>query len=120
MQLNREHQLLVYADYVIILGNNIHTIKKNTKALLGASKKVGLKVNAKKTEYMFVTHHQNAQQNHKLLNANKSSENVVKFRYVGMTLTNQNCIHEEINNRLNSRNDYYHSVHNIFVFLSPH
>jgi hypothetical protein len=34
-----------------------------------------------------------------------------------MTVSNQNLIHEEINNRVNSGNASYHSVLNLF---SPH
>jgi hypothetical protein len=42
--------------------------------------------------------------------ANRSFENVVQFRYLGMTITNQNLIQEEIKRRLNSGNACYHSV----------
>jgi hypothetical protein len=51
---------------------------------------------------MVVSRHQNAGQNHNLLTANKSFENVAKFEYLGTTATHQNFIHEEIKNRLNS------------------
>ena len=44
--------LLVYADDVNILGGIIHTARKNTEALVIASKEISLEVN-KKTEYMF-------------------------------------------------------------------
>jgi hypothetical protein len=37
-KLNGTHQLLVYADDVNLLGNNIDTIKKNTETLIDVSK----------------------------------------------------------------------------------
>ena len=60
MKLNGTHQLLVYADDVNILGGSVHTIKKNAKALVAASKETGLEVNADKTKYMVMSQDQNA------------------------------------------------------------
>jgi nitrous oxide reductase len=46
---------LAYADDVNIVGENIDTVQKNTKALLDGSKEVGLEVNPEKTKYMLMS-----------------------------------------------------------------
>jgi hypothetical protein len=66
---------------------------------------------------MLLFHHQNAWQNHDIKIANRCSENVAQFRYLGTTVTNQNLIHEEIQRRLNSGIACYHSFHKL---LSSH
>jgi hypothetical protein len=45
LKLNGTHQLLVYADDMNILGDDIDIIKKNTQTLIDASKEIGLEVN---------------------------------------------------------------------------
>jgi hypothetical protein len=54
------HQLLLYADDVNLLGDNINAIKKNTEAPIDASNEVGLEVDTEKTMYMWISCHQNA------------------------------------------------------------
>jgi hypothetical protein len=75
MKLNGTHQILAYAGNVNILGENIDTIQKNTKALLDASKEVGLEVNPEKTKYdMLMSRFQKAGQRHGIKIANRSFE----------------------------------------------
>jgi hypothetical protein len=91
-------------------GENISTTKKNTEALLDASKEVGLEVNQEKTKYMLMSCSQKIGQKHSIKIANRSFEDVAKFRYLEATLTDQNCMHKEIKNRLNSANACYRLV----------
>jgi hypothetical protein len=63
-----------------------------------------------------VSHVQNTDQNQDIRIGNRSFENVSQFKYLGMTVTNQNLIQEEIKRRLNSCNACYHSVQNLLSF----
>jgi hypothetical protein len=63
------------------LGGSIHTIRKNTEALLIASKEIGLKANAEKTKYMVMSQDQNAGQNGNIQIGNKSFETVEQFKF---------------------------------------
>jgi hypothetical protein len=75
---------------------------------LDAGKEVGLEVNPEKSKYMLRPPYQKAGQRHCIKKANSSFEYVVALKYLGTTLTDQNCMHEEIKSRLNSGNSCYH------------
>jgi hypothetical protein len=86
LKLNGTHQLLVCADGVNLVGDNICTIKRNMEALIDVSKEVDLEVSTEKTMYMLMCHYQNGGQNHVIKIANRYFENVAQFRYLGMII----------------------------------
>jgi hypothetical protein len=57
--------------------------------------------------------HPNSGQNQNTRIANESFENVAKFKYLGMVLTNQNDVHDEIKSRVHLENACYYSVQNL-------
>jgi len=122
LKLNGTHQVLAYADDVIILGGSVDTVKKNAEALVAATKEIGLEVNVHKTKYLTVSRDQNAGRIHSMMIDNSPIERVEEFKYLGTTLTNQNSIQEEIKSRLKSGNACNYSVQNILSsrFVSKH
>jgi hypothetical protein len=83
LELNCTHQLLVYADDVNLLGDNIDTMKKNRENLIDASKEVGLEENTEKTKYMLLSLHHNTGQNYDIKIANRCFENAAQFKIFG-------------------------------------
>jgi hypothetical protein len=59
-----------------------------------------------------MSHHQTAGHNCNINRANKPFKNAAEFKYLCMTVTNQNFINEEIKSRLNLWNACYYSVQN--------
>jgi hypothetical protein len=114
VELNGIHQLFVYADDVNLLHDSVNKIKENSETLLEASRDIGLEVNLEKTKYMIMSRHPNSGQNQNIRIANESFENGAKLKYLGMTLTIQNNVHDEIKGRLNSGNACYYSVQKLF------
>jgi hypothetical protein len=49
LKFNWTYKFATYAKDVIVLGDNVDTIKKNTETLIDASKEVGLEINVQKT-----------------------------------------------------------------------
>jgi hypothetical protein len=57
-------------------------------------------VNPEKTNYMLMSRSQKIGRNRSIKRANRSFEDVAKFKYFGTKLTDQNCMHEEIKGRI--------------------
>jgi hypothetical protein len=70
-------------------------------------------VKPEKTRYVLVSCCQKAWQRQSVKIGNRSFKDVAKFRYLVTTLTDQNCIHEEVKSRLNLRKACYHSVQSL-------
>ena len=94
LELNGKHQLLVYADDINTLGENLQTIRENAEIFIKTSNDIGLEVYSEKTKYMIRSHHQNVIQNQNIVIENLSFEKVEKFKYLGVTVTNTNDIRE--------------------------
>jgi len=69
-----------------MLGGSIHSIEKNTEALVFASKEIGQEVNTDKTKYMVMSLDQDAGQCHNMNIDSSSLERVEEFKYLGTTL----------------------------------
>ena len=109
-------QLGVYADDANVLGGSVHTIRKNTEALVIASKEIGLEANADNIKHTTMSRDQNAGQNTSIMIDNKSSKRVKQSKYLRTTLTNTNSIHDKIKSSLKSGNACYHSVENLLSY----
>jgi hypothetical protein len=91
---------------------HIETVN-STEALLDACNEVGLEVNPEKTKYILMSRNQKIGQKRSMKIANRSFEDVAKFRYLGTTPTDQNYMHEEIKSRLNSGDACYRLVQSL-------
>jgi hypothetical protein len=71
---------------------------------------IALEVNAEKTKYTVMSRDRNAGRSHSVKIEDTSIERVEEFKYLGMTLTDQSSIQEEIKSRLELGNACFHSV----------
>ena len=63
---------LVFSVKVNIFGESVHTMKKNTGAVVVAGKEIGLEVRTDKTKYTVISRDQNAGRRHKIKIDNSS------------------------------------------------
>jgi hypothetical protein len=96
---------------------SIQTINENADALVVASK-IGLEVDADKTQYMVMFQDQKTGRSQCMKTDNSSFARMEEFKHLGTTLTNQNSIQEEIRSRLKSGIACYHSVQNLLSSIA--
>ena len=96
-----------------MLGENLQTVKEHVENFIKPSKDIDLEINSEKTKYMITSRRQNVIQNQNIVIGNLSFENVEKFRYLEVTVTNTNDIREEIKRRINMGNACYYSLEKI-------
>jgi len=78
-------------------------LKENAKALVAATREIGLETSADKAKYMVMTRDQNEGRIHSVRIDNSTFERVEEFKYLGTTLTNQNSIPEEMKSQTEVR-----------------
>ena len=98
--MNGKPQLLVYNDDVNMLGENLQTVRENAEIFIKASKNIDLEVNYENTKYMITSRHQNIVRNQITVIENLPFENEVRFKYLGVTVTNTNDIREETKRKI--------------------
>ena len=118
LELNGKHQFLVYVDDANMLGENLQTVQETTEIAIKASKDIGLEVNSEKAKYMITSCHRKVGQNPNRVIGNLWFENVKKFKYLGVTVTNTTDIREEIKRRINVGNARFYSLEKKFYCLA--
>jgi sorting nexin-29 len=91
-------QMLAYADEINIIGQTTTAVKETFLKLEKAAQEIGLRVNESKTKYMEITCKPNKMQY--LIVDNYKFEKVNEFKYLGMLITANNNLTQEINHRL--------------------
>lgn len=113
MQLVGNQSVLAFADDVVILGNTVNEMSNTAKSFIRAGELIGLKVNEGKTKYMHLS-----KDKIPFLNPIKidhfTFQAVASFRYLGSTLTYNNDISKEVNERLTNASKSFYSMAHLF------
>jgi len=91
----------VYADDVYLLVEVYILYRKNTEASAVISKEASQAVSADRTKCVYMSCELNTGQNYNIKIGSKYCENIVKFKHLWATVTNQNYICEQTNSKVN-------------------
>ncbi|KAL4126538.1 hypothetical protein QTP88_010759 [Uroleucon formosanum] len=100
--------ILAYADDIVLMADSKDKLKEQSKQLINAAKRVGLEINAEKTEYMVVQRHEQIGCRNEVLEVeNYKFKRVQQFKYPGTLITQQDEIGTEIKARIQAANKCY-------------
>ncbi|KAL4119565.1 hypothetical protein QTP88_012370 [Uroleucon formosanum] len=106
--------ILAYADDIVLLGNNINTVKSLCERLLTAARRVGLQINEERTEYMEISRQRYGRQVEDFLKIGPYSfKNVSQFKYLGSMIIQSNNMEYEILKRIQMGNKCYYAMGNL-------
>ena len=87
--------------WCLFISVSIYSVHKNKEASAVISKEASQAVSAGRTKCVYISCEQNAGQNYNIKIGSKYCENVVEFRYLWATVTNQNYIREQTKSKVN-------------------
>ena len=99
---NNTINMLAYADDVVALAETEEGLEELTTPFLELSKRVGLECNAQKTKVMLLSRRDRAEDNINI--GQMEVETTQTFKYLGSTVTNDNRMDKEIEERIGTGN----------------
>ncbi|KAI5639582.1 reverse transcriptase (RNA-dependent DNA polymerase) domain-containing protein [Phthorimaea operculella] len=101
VELNGTHKVIGYADDLALMGRSAADVRALAGVLESEGRKVGLRVNQDKTEYLHMRRFKTTRTKRNNLIVNGTSyKGVDKFKYLGCTVTDTNQREDEINIRI--------------------
>lgn len=103
---NRMNQNLAYADDVCMLSRSLKDLEEGFDRLEKEAEQLGLRVNNTKTQYLFASRKNVVKEKYIKLNGG-NYERCEKFQYLGVLVTEDSRIREEIKSRIAAGNRAY-------------
>ena len=106
---------MAYADDIVLLGKNEIEIRQLFVEMESAARKLGLQINQEKTKYMIVERKNTLRQKTGHLKIkNYKFERVENFKYLGVTLHEDNNYQIHLQERIKNANKIYFMLQKFF------
>jgi len=109
---NQQLAIIAYANDLLIITENLKSLKQYAKELIMVGKEIGLNVNEEKTKYLILSRKHDIAR--KLEIEGYSFKSVENFKYLGASANENANTHEEIRERLITGNRRYFGLSTLF------